>query len=94
MITYYLMSALWQLLVNMIGRILPVADPVVLQKFTDTLDLVTNAFMTLAYYYLPMDAVIFFFNTIIATYLLSLTIKFTLRMLSISTGGLIKTDRI
>ena len=93
LITYFL-AGLFKVIINFLNWILPSADQNIVNGITDLFNYLIIKINVLAFYYLPTSTLIFWINAIIAVFVLSLLIKLTLRIISLISGGLIKTDKI
>lgn len=94
MITLLLISAIYELFSVLLSPLLPVANPVIIAKFSEIFAFMTSNFLTLGYYYLPLNDMKIIISTLIGVKLLSLSIKFAMKIFPLLTGGLVRSDKL
>jgi len=82
------------LVLNWSLSLLPVMDSDITDRFTDFLNYLIPKFVALGYYYLPMSDLLFWIKAYIAVWIVVFTVKISMRLISIGTGGLVKTDKL
>jgi len=88
-----ILAGIFQVLLYILN-LLPVTNQAILDKFTTFLNYLIPKFVALGYYYLPMSELLFWIKAYLGVWVVVFTVKLTMRLGTILTGGFVKTDRI
>ena len=74
--------------------LLPSMNQDILDRLTSFMNYLVPKFVALGYYYLPMSDLLFWIKAYIGVWVVVFTIKLTMRIIAITTGGIVKADKL